>query len=129
MNQQYIKLCAAALSAALSYLFGGLDMLLFVLLVLMGMDYLTGVLCGIAKRELSSRIGFRGIIKKVCILCIVAGAHLVGEAVGICEVRSFVIGFYAANEGISILENAGTLGVPLPKKLTNVLEQLKNDGE
>ena len=129
MNQQTIKLCAAVVSAALSYLFGGLDMLLFVLLILMGMDYLTGVLCGIAKRELSSRIGFRGIIKKVCILCIAALAHLVGKAVGISEVRSFVIGFYIANEGISILENAGELGVPLPKKLTNVLEQLKNDGE
>ncbi len=129
MNQQTIKLCAAVVSAALSYLFGGLDMLLFVLLILMGMDYLTGVLCGIAKRELSSRIGFRGIVKKVCILCIAALAHLVGKTVGISEVRSFVIGFYIANEGISILENAGELGVPLPKKLTNVLEQLKNDGE
>ena len=68
MNQQYIKLCAAAVSAALSYLFGGLDMLLFVLLVLMGMDYLTGVLCGIAKRELSSRIGFRESSKR-CAFC------------------------------------------------------------
>ncbi len=124
---QTLKLAVAALSAGLSYLFGGLDMLLFALLILMGLDYITGVLCGAIREQLSSRVGFRGIVKKVCILCVVALAHLVGRVVSLPEVRSFVIGFYIANEGISILENAGTLGVPLPARLKNILEQLKEE--
>ena len=82
----------------------------------------------INEKNLSSEIGFRGILKKVGILCVVA-AQLIGGAAGLPDIRSFVIGFYIANEAISITENAGHLGVPLPKKLMDVLKQLKNDAE
>lgn len=125
----YIKWGIAGLSALLTYLFGGFDMILSVLLVFVVIDYITGVIGALVNHNLSSEIGFKGIAKKFLILSVVAVAHLAGQATGIEEIRSFVIGFYIANEGISILENAGKLGVPLPKKLIDVLEQLKTKEE
>ena len=125
----YIKWGIAGLSALLTYLFGGFDMILSVLLVFVVIDYITGVVGAFCNHNVSSEVGFKGIAKKFLLLCVVAVAHLVGQATGIAEIRSFVIGFYIANEGISILENAGKLGVPLPKKLIDVLEQLKSKEE
>lgn len=124
-----LKLALAGLCSLATYLWGGLDAVFIILLCLIAADYLTGVLVAINEKNLSSEIGFRGILKKVGILCVVAVAQLIGGAAGLPDIRSFVIGFYIANEAISITENAGHLGVPLPKKLMDVLKQLKNDAE
>lgn len=125
----YIKLAAAFIGLQIGGLFGALDGMLYALLVLMSIDYLSGFLVGIKERKLNSRIGFTGIAKKVLILLLVVVAntldvHLLG---GGAMVRGLVIAFYIANEGLSILENAGKLGVPYPDKLADVLAQLKDD--
>ena len=117
------------LCGVITYVLGGFDTVLVVLLAMIVIDYITGVMVAIEKKQLSSRVGFNGIFKKVAILTIVASAHLLGQTVGIPDVRSIVIGFYIANEGISITENAGKLGVPLPKKLIEILNQLKEKDE
>ena len=97
------------------------------LLLFMGGDYLSGILCGIAKKKLSSEVGFVGIFKKIMIILLVAGTNLLGQATGVEGLRYLVISFYLANEGISIIENASILGLPVPQKVKDVLEQLKND--
>lgn len=109
-----------------TYVLGGLDTVLLVLVAMIVIDYITGIMVAIVKKQLSSRIGFNGIFKKVAILSIIASAHLLGKTIGIPDIRSIVIGFYIANEGISITENVGELGVPLPKKLVDILQQLKS---
>ena len=123
-----IQWFAAAAAATVGFLWGQMDGLLYALITFMALDYISGVLVAIAQRELSSKVGFKGIAKKVCILMLVAvghllDAHVLGEG-AVC--RMAVAGFYLANEGISILENAGELGLPLPKKLVSVLKQLKD---
>lgn len=114
-----------------SFLWGGVDGLLYALIVFMVLDYISGVIVAITKHELSSEIGFKGIAKKVLIMALVAVGHILDAHVlgGGAFCRSAVIGFYIANEGISILENAGELGIPLPKKLIAVLKQLKSKND
>lgn len=123
-----IQSIAAALSAVCGFMWGAMDGLLYALITFMVLDYVTGVLVAIAQKELSSKVGFKGIAKKVIILALVAVGHILDVHVlkGVAVCRSAVIGFYLANEGISILENAGELGIPLPKKLIAVLKQLKD---
>lgn len=123
-----IQSVSAFLAGMASFLWGGVDGLLYALIAFMVLDYITGVLVAIAKHELSSEIGFKGIAKKVLIMALVAVGHILDAYVlgGGAFCRSAVIGFYIANEGISILENAGELGIPLPKKLIAVLKQLKS---
>ena len=121
----WIKMICGTIAGLLSYVFGGLDMLLTALLICIAIDYATGVLAAMYEKRLNSETGFRGILKKVVILLIVAVAYTVGHAVGADSVRDLVIGFYIANEGISILENAGRMHVPVAKQLAVVLEQLK----
>ena len=123
------KIAGGILCGVATYLFGGFDAVLAILLAGIALDYLTGVLCAMSERKLSSEIGFRGIVKKAAMLLVVAAAHLAGAATGIAEIRSVVIGFYIANECISVLENAGRLGIPLPKKLEAVLLQLRDAGD
>ena len=122
-----IQWFAAAAAATFGFLWGQMDGLLYALIAFMALDYVSGVLVAIAQRELSSKVGFKGIAKKVCILMLVAVGHLLDEHVlgdgAVC--RMAVAGFYLANEGISILENAAELGLPLPKKLVAVLKQLE----
>ena len=95
----------------------------------MAMDYITGLISAYIDKNISSSIGFKGIAKKVFIMALVAVGHILDTyIIGDSAVfRSAVIGFYLANEGISILENAGKIGLPLPKKLVDVLAQLKNE--
>lgn len=129
----YIKLAAAFIGMQIGGLFGVLDGVLYALLVLMSIDYLSGVMVGIKEHKLNSRIGFTGIAKKVFILLLVIVANTLDVHVlgGGAMVRGLVIAFYIANEGLSILENAGKLGVPYPDKLVDVLAQLKDkkDGD
>ena len=121
-----IKIFGAAFTAIITYLFGGVDAIMGILLAFIVIDYLTGILAAIYNKQLSSEIGFKGILKKVAILCIVCIGHLAGQATGIESIRSFVIGFYIANEGLSILENVGRTGVEYPTKLKEILSQLND---
>lgn len=123
-----IQSIAAFFAGMASFLWGGVDSLLYALIVFMILDYITGIIVAVTKHELSSEIGFKGIAKKVLIMALVAVGHILDEHIlgGGAFCRSAVIGFYIANEGISILENAGELGLPLPKKLIAVLKQLKS---
>ena len=100
----WIKLVAGVITGLLSYLFGGLDMLFTALLVCIAVDYITGVLAALYEKRLNSEVGFRGILKKVVILLIVVLAQMIENAAGITGIRDIVIGFYIANEGISVLD-------------------------
>ena len=121
-----IQLILSALGGALCALLGGLDALLTALIAFSVMDYLTGVLNAIVQRQLSSAIGFKGICKKVLIYVLIGAAHLMDAHVlgGSGALRSAVICFYLSNEGISMLENAAKLGLPIPEKLRGILVQL-----
>ena len=126
-----IQILAAAGAAACGFLFGELDGLMYALIAFVILDYISGVLAAIAEHELSSKIGFKGIAKKVIILILVAVGHILDMHIlgGGAVCRSAVCGLYIANEGISILENASELGIPIPKKLVAVLKQLKEDSD
>ena len=122
--------CKNFISIALTtciYLLGGMDIALKSLLIIICIDYLTGVLSAIYNKKLNSKIGFKGILKKFSYFCIIALSVIIDEVLGQTGViRSLVIYFFVANDGISILENVGEMGIPLPQKLIEVLEQLKN---
>ena len=124
--QTVIKAISAFFCAVITKFFGGFDAMLSVLICLVVIDYITGISAAGYMHKLSSKTGFMGIFKKICIMSAVALSHLLGVVMGIDYLRSLVIGFYVANEAISILENIALTGVPLPKKLIEVLEQLKN---
>ncbi len=121
----------AIVATAIAKALGGWDMALKVLVAIILLDYCTGVAIAIVERKLSSEIGFRGLLKKMMIFALVYLAVLVDQATNTDVIRTLTIMFYIANEGISVLENAGKLGVPYPKPLKNMLLQLKskNDGE
>lgn len=117
-----------AISGSLAnYLWGGWDMALRTLLLFMALDYILGVICGVRDKKLSSDTAFKGIFKKVTILIVVAvGVSIDGVTNADGLIRSLVLFFYIALEGISILENAGRMGVPIPEKLKDALVQLKD---
>ncbi len=122
-----LRWIGASLAAVITYAFGGADRWLIGLLVVVVIDYLSGVIAAALEHKLSSRKGLVGILKKVLIFCVVAVAHVIDSATGADGVlRALTIGFLLANEGISVLENCGRCGVPLPKKLLAVLEQLRD---
>ena len=115
----------------LGYFLGGCDGLLFALVLFVAMDYITGVMCAAADRKLSSEVGFRGICRKVLLFLLVGMANVLDvNVIGTGSVfRTAVIFFYLSNEGLSLLENAGHLGLPIPAKLKAVLEQLHRQSE
>lgn len=119
----------ATMGGALGAVLGGWDGFLYALIVFVIVDYVTGVMVGVLNKELSSQIGFHGIFKKIVIFALVAVAHIVDMQVirNGSVLRTAVIFFYLSNEGISILENAARIGLPIPKKLKDVLEQLKEE--
>ena len=121
-----IQFVIAAIGGWIGYFLGGCDGLVYALLVFVAADYITGIMCAIVDKRLSSEIGFKGICKKVLIFILVGMANILDTQVigNGCIVRSAVIFFYISNEGISILENSGHLGLPIPQKLKDVLEQL-----
>ena len=114
-----IQMAVAAIGGWLGYFLGGMDGLMIALLVFMVLDYITGVMCAIADKRLSSSVGFKGICKKVLILMLVGLAHIVDlHVIGTgSALRGAVICFYLSNEGLSLLENAAHLGLPVPDKL------------
>ncbi len=115
----------------LSALLGGIDGVIYALLIFMSVDYITGVAVAFSKKELSSKVGFNGIARKMCILFLVIIAHTLDTYVlsGGEVFRVAICFYYIGNEGISILENTANLGVQYPKKLLNALEQLKTDND
>jgi toxin secretion/phage lysis holin len=121
--------CFAVLGSVVGFLLGGFDGYLYTLLGLILIDYLTGLVLAAAKRQVSSQIGFVGIMKKMLILVMVALGHLLDVNLlgGGAALRTAVIFFYAANEGISITENLAALGFPMPQQLKQVLKQLSED--
>ena len=112
------------------YLVGGIDIAMKSLLIVIVIDYITGVMGAIYNKELNSTIGLKGILKKFSYLIIVSLSVILDRIVGDTgAIRTLVIYFFVANDGISIVENIGKMGVPLPKKLTEVLEHLRNKGD
>jgi len=123
-----MKFLAAWLVVLGGFLLGKFDGLMWALVTFIVLDYLTGVLAAVSRKELSSQIGAKGIAKKLLIFVIIIIANIVDvQVIGESHVlRSITVMFYIANESISILENAGSMGVPVPKKILSVLEQLKD---
>ena len=126
-----IQVIFAAIGGWLGYFLGGCDGLLIALVVFVAADYITGVMCAVADKELSSEVGFKGICRKVLIFILVGIANILDvQVIGTGSVlRTAVIFFYLSNEGVSILENAAHLGLPVPQKMKEVLEQLHNRGQ
>lgn len=126
-----IQSVITALGGWIGFFFGGCDGLLYTLIAFMIADYITGIMCAITDKTLSSSIGFKGICRKVLVLMLVGAANILDvEVIGTGSVlRSAVIFFYLSNEGISLIENAAHLGLPIPQKLKDVLEQLHDKGE
>lgn len=113
-----------------NYLWGGWDMALRTLLLFMLLDYILGVVCSVKEKCTNSEVAFRGILKKVAVLVVVAVGVSLDSAAGTDGlIRGLVLFFYVGIEGISILENAAKLGVPIPEKLKEVLIQLKDKGD
>ena len=115
----------------LGWFLGGCDGLLYALVLFVVVDYITGVMCAANDHKLSSEVGFRGICRKVLIFLLVGIGHVLDtQIIGTGSVlRTAVICFYLSNEGVSLLENAGHLGLPIPEKLKVVLEQLHDRAE
>ena len=126
-----IQFVFAAIGGWLGYFLGGCDGLLYALLIFVICDYITGVLCAISDKKLSSEIGFRGICRKVLIFLLVGIGNVIDVQVlgqpGV--LRTAIIFFYLSNEGLSLTENAAHLGLPIPEKLKTVLEQLHDRDE
>ena len=126
-----IQMVFAAVGGWLGYYLGGCDGLLLALVAFAAADYLTGVMCAVSDRKLSSNVGFKGICRKVLIFLLVGianilDAHVIGTG---SVLRTAVIFFYISNEGVSLLENAAHLGLPVPEKIKAVLEQLHDRAE
>lgn len=120
----------ASLCTTFVFLLGGIDVALVSLIIVMILDYITGVLSAYYNKELSSKIGFKGVLKKIFYLIIIALSVRIDILMGESDlIRTFVIYYFVANDGLSILENAGELGIKLPKKLFDALAQLKEKGD
>lgn len=126
-----IQLIFTAIGGWLGWFLGGSDCLLYALIAFVVIDYITGVMCAIADKKLSSAVGFKGICRKVLIFALVGGGHILDAfVIGSGSVlRTAIIFFYLSNEGVSLVENCAHLGLPVPQKLKDVLEQLHNRAE
>ena len=126
-----IQLVFAVIGGWLGWFLGECDGLMYALIAFVIADYVTGVMCAVSDKRLSSEVGFKGICRKVLIFVLVGMAnildlHVIGTG---CVLRTAVLFFYISNEGVSVLENAGHLGLLIPARLLNVLEQLHEDAE
>jgi len=129
----WIKAAIAAAGGIIGWFFGDFDGFLYALIAFVVMDYITGVMCAIVDKELSSQIGFKGIFKKILIFALVGVGHVLDSQVlgnpDAGALRTAVIFFYLSNEGVSILENTAYLGLPIPEKLKDILAQLQDSEE
>ena len=126
-----IQLAFAAVGGWLGYFLGGCDGLLYALIAFVAIDYITGVMCAISDKTRSSEVGFKGICRKVLIFLLVGIGNIIDvQVLGSPGVlRTAVIFFYLSNEGVSLLENAAHLGLPVPDAIKTVLEQLHDRAE
>ena len=126
-----IQLIFAGIGGWLGWFLGGCDGLLYGPITFVVIDYITGVMCAVIDHRLSSEVGFKGIFKKVLIFLLVGVANILDvQVIGTgCVLRTAVIFFYISNEGVSLLENAAYLGLPVPEKIKKVLEQLHSRSE
>lgn len=126
-----LKYAVAGAGGILTYIWGPWDALIIALVIFVTLDYITGIAKAAVHGELSSKVGFHGLLKKVAIFVLVAIGTVMDSVIPAANhaIRSAVIMFYIANEGLSILENAGQLGLPLPKVLKRALEKMKDESE
>ena len=126
-----LEAASGVLAGIVSALIGSWTLALETLAIILVLDYATGVMCAVVDKKLSSEIGFKGIFKKVLIFALVGIGHIIdAQVIGTGSVlRTAVIFFYISNEGVSLIENAGHLGLPIPAKLKAVLEQLHDRAE
>lgn len=124
-----ISSIGGVLGVFLGVFLGGMDGLIYALLAFSVIDYVTGIMCAIDKKELSSSVGFKGIARKIIIFSLVGVANILDVYIlgHVGVLRAAVIFFYLSNEGISILENTSNLGLPVPEKLQNILQQLNKE--
>ena len=135
----WFLLAITAIGGGLGYFLGGMDGLVYALIACVVLDWVTGLMCAVVEKKLSSEVGFRGIFKKVLIFAMVAVGHMadmyvIGPAGTVGDhsaIRTAVILFYLSNEGLSLFENSARLGLPIPEKLKSILAQLhgKSDGD
>lgn len=126
-----IQFIFSTIGGTVGWYLGGVDGFMYALITFVMIDYITGLMVAVLEHKLSSEVGFRGIFKKVLIFALVGignmiDIHLLGNG---SAIRTAVIFFYVSNEGISIIENAAKIGLPVPKKLLDVLEQIKSKGD
>ena len=131
MEWNWLQVIFTAIGGGLGWFFGGMDGFVYALIAFVVIDYITGVMCAIVDKKLSSEVGFKGICKKVLVFILVGVGNIIDvQVLGQAGVlRTAVIFFYLSNEGVSLLENAGHLGLPIPAKLKAVLEQLHDRSE
>ncbi len=129
--EKYFNGIVALIATFFTYLFGSWDLALQVLIVFMILDYGTGVLYAYLTNQLNSEVGFKGLVKKCMILVVLIIGVMLDRILGTGTwvFRTLVAYFYIANEGISLLENVGNIGIPIPNKIRNALEQLNKDDE
>ena len=125
-----IQIAFTAFGGFLGWFLGGFDGFLYALIAFTVIDYITGVMCAITDKKLSSSVGFKGICRKVLIFTLVGIGNIVDVYVLVQGgvLRTAIIFFYLSNEGVSIMENTAHLGLPIPAKLKEVLEQLHERG-
>ena len=126
-----IQVVFAGIGGWLGWFLGGCDGLLYALLAFVVIDYITGIMCAVVDKKLSSEVGFKGICRKVLIFLLVGIANILDvQVIGTGSVlRTAVIFFYLSNEGVSLLENAAHLGLPVPEKMKEILAQLHDRAE
>jgi toxin secretion/phage lysis holin len=124
----WVQMAFVATGGFIGWFLGGMDGLLYALIAFVVIDYVTGVMCAIVDKKLSSNTGFKGIFRKVLIFIMVGVGHIIDSQIlgNGSALRTAIIFFYLSNEGLSMLENAGHLGLPIPEKLKEVLAQLHN---
>lgn len=129
--EKYFNAIVAVLATFFTYIFGSWDLALQVLIVFMVLDYGTGVLYAFLNNQLNSEVGFKGLVKKLMILVVLIIGVMLDRMLGngTWVFRTLVCYFYIANEGISLLENVGNIGIPIPNKIRNALEQLNKNEE
>ena len=129
--EKYFNGIVAIIATFFTYLFGSWDLALQVLIVFMVLDYVTGVLYAFISNQLNSEVGFKGLVKKLMILVVLIIGVMLDRILGTgtWAFRTLVAYFYIANEGISLLENVGNIGIPIPNKMRQALEQLNKDNE
>lgn len=128
--KQFVSDLISVILTTIIYLLGGIDIALKSLIIMMIIDYITGVLSAIYNKKVNSKIGFKGILKKFSYILIIAVSVIIDGVLGQTgTIRTLVIYFFVANDGISILENVAEMNIPLPQKLIDTLEQLRKKGE